>query len=111
MIASKHFATLTDSLERLSKPTFVRAWCAVAHLFPGLHSDGFEDDESGWPRVLKTFAEEAWHRAEAGSLGEDELYCSDAQWAGLYDRMSSHEPDETERRMKLARLSAGHAAG
>ena len=75
-----------------------------------LHPDGFEDDESGWPRVLKTFAEEAWRRADFGRLSDDELYCSDAQWAGLYDRMSSHTPDETERRAELARLSARHTA-
>ena len=90
---------------------FVRAWSAVAYLFPGLHPDGFEDDESGWPRVLKAFAEEAWRRADIGRLSDDELYCSDAQWAGLYDRMSSHLPGETERRVELARLSAIHAAG
>ena len=57
---------LTDSLERLSKPTFVRAWCAIAYLYPGLHPDGFADAESGWPRALRRFAAEAWRRAEAG---------------------------------------------
>jgi NADH-quinone oxidoreductase subunit H len=31
----------TDSLERLPKPTFVRAWGAIAYLYPGLHPDGF----------------------------------------------------------------------
>jgi hypothetical protein len=84
--------------------------CFLAYLFPGLHPDGFEDDESGWPRTLKAFAEEAWRRASAGRLSDDELYCS-AHWAGLYDRMFNHQPDETERRLELAKVSATYAGG
>src|SRR5258705_5855023 len=102
---------LKRGVESVSHREFVEAWCSVAYLFPGLHPDGFEDDESGWPRVLKAFAEVAWRRAGAGRLSDDELYCSDAQWAGLYDRMFDHQPDETERRLELARVSATYAAG
>ena len=80
----------------------MRAWSAVAYLFPGLHPDGFEDDGSGWPRVLKRFADEVWRCADAGQLTDEELYPSDAQWSGLYDRMHTHEPDEMERRLALA---------
>ena len=93
---------LTDSLERLPKPTFVRAWCAIAYLFPGLHPDGYASADSGWPRVLRRFAAEAWRRADAGELADEELYACDAQWSGLYDRMTSHTTEETERRMELA---------
>ena len=89
-------------LTGLSNETFVRAWCSVAYLFPGLHPDGFEDADSGWPRALKPFAAEAWRRAEAGELADEELYCSDAAWAGLYDQMHTHEPEEIERRLALA---------
>jgi len=77
------------------------AWCAVAQLFPGLHPDGFEDADSGWPRVLFRFAAEAWRRADAGELQDAELYACDAQWCGLYDRMDRHTPEETERRERL----------
>jgi hypothetical protein len=93
------------TLEKMSQEEFVRTWSAVAYLFPGLHPDGYEDSESGWPGALKRFAGEAWRRAEAGELADDELYCSDAQWCGLYDRMHTHEPDETERRFALAASS------
>src|SRR5205809_274721 len=86
---------LARPLKHLPKARFVRAWCAIAYLFPGLHPDGFEDSESGWPRVLKRFAAEAWRRAEAGQLKDDELYPSDAQWSGIYDRMIVHVPEET----------------
>jgi len=50
----------------------LRAWCVVAYLFPGLHPDGFEDADSGWPRVLKPFAAEAWRRVEVGEITEEE---------------------------------------
>ena len=86
----------------MSKEEFLRAWCSLAYLFPGLHPDGFDDPDSGWPRVLKRFAAEAWRRAEADELADEELYPSDSQWSGLYDRMHSHEPDEMDRRLALA---------
>jgi len=79
-----------------------RALSSVAYLFPGLHPDGFEAADSGWPRGLKRFAAEAWRRADAGELSDHELYCSDAQWCGLYGRMHTHTPDEMERRFALA---------
>jgi hypothetical protein len=52
--------------------------------------------------VLKRFAAEAWRRADAGELADEELYPSDAAWSGLFDRMIVHLPDETERRVELA---------
>ena len=52
--------------------------------------------------MLRRFAAEAWRRAYAGELADEELYACDAQWSGLYDRMHPHEPDETERRLELA---------
>ena len=88
-----------------SKTDFVRAWSAVAYLFPGLHPDGFDDPDSGWPTALKRFAAEAWQRAEAGELTDETLYPSDAQWAGLYDRMTIHTPQETARRRDLAQAN------
>ncbi|MCX6969313.1 MAG: hypothetical protein NTV93_04045 [Verrucomicrobia bacterium] len=82
--------------------TFLRAWSTVAYLFPGLHPDGFEDEGSGWPRALRRIAAEAWRRAGAGELSDEELYPGDAQWAGLYDRMIEREEDEIERRFQIA---------
>ena len=86
----------------LPKPDFIRAWCAVAYAFPGLHPDGYEDAGSGWPRVLERFAAEAWRRADAGELADEELHPCDAQWGGLYDRMHTHEDNETARRFQIA---------
>ena len=93
---------LKQPLHELPHKAFVRAWCSVAYLFPGLHPDGYEDADSGWPRVLRRFAAEAWRRVEADEMSDDELYPSDAAWSGLYDRMFSHKPDEMTRRLALA---------
>ncbi len=80
-------------------------WCSISYLHPGLHPDGFEESGSGWTRTLKRFAAEAWRRAGNGGLADEELYPSDAQWAGLYDRMTRHTPEEIQRRQELAALS------
>lgn len=93
---------LNQPLNQLSHKSFLRAWCSVAYLFPGLHPDGYEDAEGGWPRVLRRFAAEAWRRAEAGELADDELYPCDTQWSGLYDRIFPHTAEEMERRFALA---------
>jgi hypothetical protein len=85
--------TLADSLERLPKPAFLRAWCAIAYLHPGLHPDGYESADSGWSRVLRNsrsemagrlaltpalsprrgrcIVAEAWRHADAGELTQE----------------------------------------
>jgi hypothetical protein len=87
---------------RLSNPDFMRAWSAVAYLFPGLHPDGYEEDGSGWPRVLKPFAAEAWRRNESGALKDDEMYPSNASWAGMFDRFESFTEEDRARRFEIA---------
>ncbi len=59
---------LAGPLEQLPKSSFVRAWSSIAYLFPGLHPDGFEGAESGWPHVVRRFAAEAWRRADTLAL-------------------------------------------
>ena len=89
-------------IEGLPKEEFLRAWSSLAYLFPGLHPDGILEENNGWPRSLRRFVVEAWRRADSGALTDEELYPSDAQWAGLYDRMSNHTEAEIRRRLKLA---------
>jgi len=93
---------LAAPLECAPNANCVRAWCSVAYLFPGLHPDGFEDADRGWPRILKHFAAEAWHPSEIGEIADEELDPSDSQWSGLYDRMRTLGLEEAERRMELA---------
>jgi len=48
--------------------------------------------------VLRRFASEAWRRADAGELADEELYACDAQWAAL-------RPDAHARTMKPPAVS------
>lgn len=89
-------------LDSLSKERFVRVWCALCYLNPGLHPDGFDESDSGWPDELKPHAIEAWRRMETGELEDEEMYPSDAAWAGLYDQMDFHTDQEVARRDLLA---------
>lgn len=110
--AASHLrAALPVPLETLPKQTFVRVWCSISYLYPGLHPDGYDDPNGGWPRVLSRFAAEAWRRADAGELADDELYPSAAQWSGLYDRMFIHTAGETERRVQIAADSGERSHG
>jgi hypothetical protein len=93
-----------SNLGGLSKTDFIRAWASIAYLFPGLHPDGYEDKESGWPKSLRRFADEACRRVGDGEMTENELYQSDAQWCGIYDRLKDRRPDEIHRRLELASL-------
>lgn len=97
-------------LSQLEKEEFLRAWRAVAFLYPGLHPDSALDhgkrieqreegpswvmmieprlvtpyySQSGWPVVLEPLADEAWRRDSVGQLADDELYSIDAQHAGM----------------------------
>jgi hypothetical protein len=81
---------------------FIADFSKIRQQLCGLHPDGYEDAESGWPRVLRRFAAEAWRRADVGEMTDAELYATDAAWSGLYDRMFPHKPDEMDRRLALA---------
>ena len=73
--AEKHLSTAFNrELQTLTKTEFVRAWCSLAYLYPGLHPDGYDSRGSGWPKAFKPFAEEAWRRFESGELTDNELY-------------------------------------
>ena len=77
--ASRQLRLAEDSsLAQLAKRDFLRAWCSILYLFPGLHPDTFFDPNNDWPQKLKGFAAEAWRRFESGELASDEFYCYQA---------------------------------
>jgi hypothetical protein len=82
--AEKHLeVALNRDLRTLTTSEFVRAWCSLAYLYPGLHPDGYASRGSGWPKALKPVATEAWRRATAGQLTDNQLYCYQASKARL----------------------------
>lgn len=83
----------------MSRAELIKAWCAVAYLHPEIHSDDFEGSNTNWPEAVKAMAREVWRRYDKHEIKEDDVYPSDAAWAGVYDLMSSPTPEETKRRM------------
>jgi len=75
----------------LTTTEFVRAWCSLAYLYPGLHPDGYSSRGSGWPKAFKPIAEEAWRRAKGGTLSDNQLYCYQACKARLVDEFGIAE--------------------
>ena len=74
--ASRQLRRAEDSsLRDLDKRNFLRAWCSIYYLFPGLHPDTFYDADNHWPKRLKLFVAEAWRRFHAGELNNHEFYC------------------------------------
>ncbi len=88
--AEKHLSpAFKRELRTLSKIEFVRAWCSLVYLYPGLHPDGYGSRGSGWPKAFKPLAAEAWRRYEAGELTDNELYCYQACKARLIDEVGA----------------------
>src|SRR5688572_11058552 len=82
--AEKHLsAAFKRDLSSLSKLEFIRAWCSLAYLYPGLHPDGYASQGSGWPRAFRPLAAEAWDRFQSGELTDNELYCYQASKARI----------------------------
>ena len=94
-------------LHDLPRADFLKLWFAVAYLNPGLHPDGYEAEDSGWPEEFRPVAAEAWRRA--GVLADEELYPAEAAWSGACDRME-HPPEEAvDRRACMMETASGRA--
>lgn len=82
--ARSRLASLTSvDISSAGRALFLRGWHALFWLFPGLHPDGFDEDWEGEFEAYRPLAAEAFRRAEAGELDDDELYPTDAVQARL----------------------------
>ncbi len=94
------FERLTqEDLGGLPREDFLHLWYALAYLNPGLHPDGYELNDSGWTPQQRPLAQEAWSRATHGELSDEELYPTDAAWAGIYDQLP-HPPASAHTRRR-----------
>ena len=75
----------TPAIGFMNQLTYPKKFALVAILFIVMLIVPFYE-LSGWPLVLESLADEAWRRSEAGLLADDELYCCDAQRAGMIHR-------------------------
>lgn len=98
----------SNKLKKASKPTLLRAWNALAYLFPGLNPEDGTDRslkyaliepnndlpksltlcyaQSGWPIMLIGLLDEMWRRYEAGELTDTEFYCADSAKLAIVER-------------------------
>jgi hypothetical protein len=97
------FTNFNAPLCKLEIHDFISKWYALVYLAPGLHPDGYECEDSGWPDNLKPYAAEAWRRHDIGELSTDQLYCGHASWAGIYDQLNLHTQEEQMFRAMISR--------
>jgi hypothetical protein len=80
--AEEHLrSALRGTVRKMPKRDFLKAYCSLAYLYPGFHPDGI-DDWNG-PRGILRIAREAWRRANAAQLTDNELYPYQATKAAI----------------------------
>lgn len=72
-----------NSLSELDDDTFIEGWKAFAFLYPGLHPDDFDAENSGWTEDLIPLAKEAFRRYDLGLIGDEEMYCYEEAKKGI----------------------------
>ncbi|HWQ90043.1 MAG TPA: hypothetical protein VN673_00110 [Clostridia bacterium] len=81
-MAEKHLrAALRGAVRRMPKRDFLRAYCSLAYLYPGFHPDCIDDWDG--PTDILRLAREAWRRAAASQLTDNELYPYQATKAAI----------------------------
>lgn len=74
-------STLRGAVRKMAKRDFLKAYCSLAYLYPGFHPDGIDDWDG--PRDILRIAREAWRRADAEQLTDNELYPYQATKAAI----------------------------
>jgi hypothetical protein len=64
MIYLRYLLDNIDKLKTIKDLTLLRGYHQIFEQYPGLHPDGFDDTDSGWPEELKPVCEEMWRRTE-----------------------------------------------
>ena len=72
----KYLLDNIDKLKSIKDMTLLRGYHQIYEQYPGLHPDGFDEGDSGWPEELKPICAEMWRRAEspASDIKPDQMY-------------------------------------
>ncbi len=80
--AERHLrSALRGAVRRMPKRHFLKGYCSLAYLYPGFHPDEIDDWDG--PRDILRIAREAWRRAGAEQLTDNELYPYQATKAAI----------------------------
>lgn len=74
-------------LDQVKDLTLVRGYHQIFEQYPGLHPDGFDEIDSGWPKELKPICSEMWRRAESSAaiIKQDQMYYINKAFRKLVD--------------------------
>jgi len=72
---------LRSAVRKMPKRTLLRAYCSLAYVYPGFHPDGIKDWKG--PKDVMRIAREAWRRAGAEQITDNELYPYQATKAAM----------------------------
>ena len=61
------------TLSSLELTDFMRVWCSVVYLNPGLHTDNLHDPDYECEPFVRCVLKEVWRRADSGEIHDDEL--------------------------------------
>ena len=64
------------NLEEIKDQSLIKGYHQIFEQYPGLHPDGFDDPESGWPNELRPICAEMWRRTELpeSEVNEEHMY-------------------------------------
>jgi hypothetical protein len=80
--AERHLrSALRGGVRGVPKRDFLKAYCSLAYLYPGFHPDCIDDWDG--PKAVLRIAREAWRRAGAAQLTDNELYPYQATKAAI----------------------------
>lgn len=90
----KYLKYLLENIAKLNTIkdlTLLRGYHQIFEQYPGLHPDGFDDVDSGWPEELKPVCAEMWRRSEspASSVKPDQMYYINKAFRKLVSDSSS----------------------
>lgn len=65
-----------SQLEQVKDLSLIKGYHQIFEIHPGLHPDGFDDPDSGWPDELRPVCAEMWRRVDLkdSTICEEHMY-------------------------------------
>lgn len=84
-------------LDLVKNLTLIRGYHQIFEQYPGLHPDGFDDKNSGWPEHLKPVCAEMWRRVENPESGMklEQMYYINKAFRKLIAESQMHSRQRT----------------